>query len=80
MNKSEKTFLAFVAGAAAGLAAGFLFAPDKGEKTRRKLSRKANEFKDELKENMDSEKIKKIANNALTEVEKYGQKFSEIIN
>lgn len=80
MNRSEKTLLAFIAGAAAGLAAGILFAPEKGKKTRRKLSAKANELKEELKENIDSEKIKKMANDALTEVEKYGQKITELIN
>lgn len=80
MTKSEKTLVAFVVGAAAGLAAGFLFAPDKGEKTRRKISRKAGELKDELKENIDSQKIKKLANSALNEVEKYSQKFSEIMD
>jgi gas vesicle protein len=80
MNRSEKTFLAFLVGAAAGVAAGFLFAPEKGEKTRRKLSRKANQFKDELKDNIDSDKIKKFANSAINEVEKYGQKINELIN
>lgn len=79
MNRSEKTLLALVIGAAAGLAAGLLFAPDKGKKTRRKISAKANELKDELKESIDSRKIKKMANEALSEVEKYGQKFSDII-
>ena len=41
MNRSEKTLLAFMVGAAAGLAAGFLFAPAKGEKTRQALSETA---------------------------------------
>jgi len=80
MNRSEKTFLAFLIGAAAGVTAGFLFAPDKGEKTRRKLSRKANQVKEELKDNIDSDKIKKFANSAINEVEKYGQKINELIN
>ncbi len=79
MNRSEKTFLAFLVGAAAGVTAGFLFAPDKGEKTRRKLSRKANQVKEELKDNIDSDKIKKFANTAINEVEKYGQKINELI-
>ena len=79
MNRSEKTLLAFVLGAAAGLTAGFLFAPAKGEKTRRKLSDKADEFKEELKENLDADKIRGFANSALSEVEKYGQKLSEVV-
>ena len=80
MNRSEKTFLAFLAGAAAGVAAGFLFAPAKGEQTRRKISRKAHEIKEDLKENIDKEKIRKFANSAINEVEKYSQRVSEIIN
>ena len=79
MNRSEKTLFSFVLGAAAGLAAGFLFAPDKGKSTREKLSSKASELKDELKENIDREKLREIANSAITGVEKYGQKFSEAI-
>lgn len=71
--------MAFVLGAAAGLAAGFLLAPEKGEKIRRKLSAKAGEFKDELKDHLDRENLKELANLALTEVEKYGHKISEVV-
>ncbi len=79
MNRSEKTLLSFLVGAAAGLAAGFLFAPATGKKTRTKISNKANELKEDLKENIDSEKLRGLANSALTEVEKYGQKFTEAL-
>ncbi|GJM27875.1 MAG: hypothetical protein DHS20C17_05100 [Cyclobacteriaceae bacterium] len=79
MNRSEKTLLAFLVGAAAGITAGFLFAPAKGEKTRRKLSVKANEITDELKENIDRKKLKGLASSALTEVEKYGQKLTDAL-
>ena len=79
MNRSEKTLLAFVLGAAAGVAAGFLFAPAKGKSTREKLSNKASELKDELKENIDKDKLREIANSAISGVEKYSQKFSEVI-
>ncbi len=79
MNKSEKTMMAFVLGAAAGLVTGFLFAPAKGKSTRQKLSNKATELKDELKENIDSDKIRDLANSAISGVEKYSQKFAEVI-
>jgi len=78
MNRSEKTLLTFLVGAAAGLTAGFLFAPAKGKKTRKKISDKANELKKDLQE-MDSEKLKGLADNAFSEVEKYGQKLTEAI-
>jgi gas vesicle protein len=61
------------------LAAGFLFAPAKGKKTRKKISSKANELKEDIKVNMDSEKIRGLANSAATEFEKYGQKITEAI-
>lgn len=80
MNKSEKTLFAFVIGAAAGLAAGFLFAPEKGKNTRKKLSDKATELKDELKENIDADKLRSLANSAISGVEKYSKKFSEVMN
>ena len=77
MNRSEKTLLAFLVGAAVGGMAGLLFAPAKGKKTRKKLAQKATELKDELSENLDSDKIKSLANTALTEVEKYGKKLTK---
>jgi len=79
MNRSERTLLAFLMGAAAGMTAGFLFAPAKGEKTRRKIRKKANEITGEFKDNIDREKLKGLANSALTEVEKYGHKLTDVI-
>ncbi len=79
MNRSEKTLLAFMVGAAAGLAAGFLFAPAKGERTRQALSDKAVGLKDDLKENLDQEKLKGLASSAMTEIEKYRQRVSEVV-
>lgn len=46
--KSESLF-AFIAGAAAGLTLGLLFAPDKGEETRRRLRETAGDAADEAK-------------------------------
>ncbi len=43
------SLLAFVAGAAAGLTLGLLFAPEKGEDTRRKLKETAGDAADSVK-------------------------------
>jgi len=48
MNKSSKTFWAFMTGAAAGAILGILYAPDKGENTRNKLFYKLQKYRDEL--------------------------------
>ena len=43
-----KTFLALLAGIAAGAALGTLMAPDKGVKTRQKIARQAKDLSDSL--------------------------------
>jgi gas vesicle protein len=45
---TKNILLATVTGLAAGIALGILFAPDKGEKTRRKILKKKGEYLDEL--------------------------------
>lgn len=44
-----KILLGILAGAAAGAALGILFAPDKGSNTRKKISKEAEDYTDELK-------------------------------
>lgn len=45
---SGKILLGMLAGVAAGATLGILFAPDKGSKTRAKISAKGSEYADEL--------------------------------
>lgn len=45
----KKTMIGFAAGAAIGALAGILFAPDKGSKTRKKISDKSGELTDSVK-------------------------------
>ncbi len=61
MGIKTNTFLAFITGAATGAILGLLYAPDKGENTRDKLSFQLDKYKkklDELlKEFLDGEQI-----------------------
>lgn len=50
MNSTGKILTALVAGAALGVVAGILFAPDKGSETRKKLKQKGKKFKADMKE------------------------------
>ncbi len=56
---SGKILLGVLAGIAAGAALGILFAPDKGSNTVKKMTDKADDFVDELK-NKFSERIKSV--------------------
>lgn len=57
-DSGSKTILAFATGifvgAAVGAIGGILFAPDKGTETRRKITAKTGELKDDLSEKLDS--------------------------
>lgn len=48
MDKNQKVVLGFILGVAAGAIAGILLAPESGEETRRKISDKAKNYKDDL--------------------------------
>ncbi|EIA07202.1 YtxH domain-containing protein [Flavobacterium frigoris] len=47
--KTDKVILGVLGGLAAGTILGILFAPDKGEKTRKKIKNKGIDYADELK-------------------------------
>jgi gas vesicle protein len=50
---SGKVLLGVLAGVAAGALAGILFAPDKGSRTRKKMSKKGEDYVEALKEKFD---------------------------
>ncbi len=55
MNDNSKVFVALLVGLAAGAALGILFAPDKGNETRDKLSESLKTLGDSIKETAKTE-------------------------
>ena len=52
--KADKIILGVLGGVAVGALLGVLFAPDKGDKTRKKIMDKSNDYADELKDKLDT--------------------------
>ncbi|GAB4126015.1 MAG: hypothetical protein OHK0045_10790 [Raineya sp.] len=48
MSNGQKILFSFLAGAAAGVVAGLLIAPDSGKEIRKKIAKKAANIKDTL--------------------------------
>lgn len=82
MDNSNKTFMAFLAGAAAGVAIGMLMAPDSGRITRDKLSRQADSLIDDLEDQWEVgfQKIRELTDSALAEAERLRERGEEELN
>lgn len=52
MNQTDRTILSFLAGAAVGVVAGILIAPDKGSVTRERILRGAEELAGEVEDSI----------------------------
>jgi gas vesicle protein len=52
MNSSNRIIIGVLAGVAAGTFLGLLFAPEKGEDTRRRISEKYNDLSDAVKDKL----------------------------
>jgi len=79
MSNSIKLFSAFVLGTAAGFAAGILMAPDKGEKTRKKLLDEMNKVSTDVAKQADKQmaKLKEGYNKKVEELSKEGKNLME---
>ncbi|MFV8343011.1 YtxH domain-containing protein [Flavobacterium sp. XS2P39] len=52
--KADKIILGVLGGLAAGAILGIMLAPDKGDKTRKRIMDKSNDYADELKDKLDT--------------------------
>ena len=79
MSNSIKLFSAFVLGTAAGFAAGILMAPEKGEKTRKKLLAEMDKVSQDVAKQADKQmaKIKEGYNKKVDELFKEGKSLME---
>lgn len=82
-----KSVLGILAGAAVGAAIGILYAPEKGEDTRKKISAKGREFSDNMEKkfkdlsNVVSEKLDAIKSEVRHRADKNGSaERSNIVN
>ena len=75
MSKSGNTLLALVLGGAIGAAAGILYAPEKGVKTRNDLSKKAKKEQDKL-----VKQLKETRNSLASNAERAKLTFEEKLN
>lgn len=75
MKNSGKVFLGFLSGAAAGVLAGILIAPDKGKNTRENVVNKASQFTDEVGVTFQKgvDKFNSFKESAFSLINKYGE-------
>lgn len=72
----------FIRGIAVGFLLGVLYAPDRGEETRRKISKKASDIKDTVKDTYDavSNTVSKVKNKANKMLSKGHDGYGDIVN
>ncbi|MGF1532559.1 MAG: YtxH domain-containing protein [Bernardetiaceae bacterium] len=68
MSQSEGNLISFIAGIAVGALIGVLIAPEKGETTREKIADKSQQFRKDLADQVEANRIK---------IEKFTQEMKE---
>jgi len=78
MNNNSKILTALAAGAALGIAAGILFAPDKGSETRKKIKDKGKKLSQEVKDKLSlgKEKVNHLKENLRESLTDITEKFA----
>ncbi|MFN6944720.1 MAG: YtxH domain-containing protein [Cytophagaceae bacterium] len=74
MTNRKKVVVGFMAGLAVGTIIGILIAPDKGKNTRNNITKKTNQFRDDVNSSIQKGvgKVNSIKESAFTLVNKYG--------
>jgi len=75
MSKTSNLIVGFLSGAAIGLLAGILTAPDKGENTRAKIKNKVTDFANDISDNVE-DKINQLGE----QIEQLKKEAQEKIN
>jgi gas vesicle protein len=70
-NDNQSIILSFIIGAATGLAAGILMAPEAGQETRRTIAKKATNIKDQATSQFNT--IKGQVGNQINKISKSGK-------
>jgi len=82
MKTLRTVLISFLVGAAAGTAAGLLYAPEKGVRTRKRLKRRAEDLKDDIEDRFEAQsaKVQDFKESALSRAGKYGKQLTNNLN
>jgi gas vesicle protein len=79
MKNVSKVMMLLAAGYAAGAITGILFAPDKGENTRKRIRSKAGELGEDIEKAYDEE-IERLKNQISKLKSRFSHEVEEVIN
>ena len=80
MKNLSKIIIASSAGIIAGYALGLLFAPEKGKKTRKDISKKSKKFMRKINDQVSMEKLTELKNELGGKLDKINEKIKSFAN